>query len=93
MSTSELSKFASRLSEKHFFALFSLRKLNFHAEICSWTERSEKKKLMSEANSELLLLFLKVTQSINQKLPRRTERKRSSIEFERSENQGQFFMT
>jgi len=28
-----------------------------------------------------------------QKLPRRIERKRDSIEFERSENQGQFFFT
>ncbi len=28
---------------------------------------------------------------MNQKLPRRIERKRDSIEFERSENQGQFF--
>nr|SPC58524.1 hypothetical protein ACBK50_PK50B_0013 [Acinetobacter baumannii] len=46
---------------------------------------------MSEANSELLLLFLKVTQVLTKKLPQRTERKRSSIEFERSENQGQFF--
>ena len=27
---------------------------------------------------------------MNQKLPRRIERKRDSIEFERSENQGQF---
>ena len=52
-----------------------------------------RKKLMSEANSELLLLFLKVMQVLTKKLPRRTERKRSSIEFERSENQGQFFMT
>ena len=47
---------------------------------------------MSEANSELLLLFLKVMQVLTKKLPQRTERKRSSIEFERSENQGQFFM-
>ncbi|KLU01103.1 hypothetical protein T631_3953 [Acinetobacter baumannii MRSN 3942] len=47
---------------------------------------------MSEANSELLLLFLKVTQVLTKKLPQRTERKRSSIEFERSENQGQFFI-
>ena len=54
------------------------------------------KKLMSEANSEslliLLLLFLKVTKILTKKLPRRIERKRDSIEFERSENQGQFFM-
>ena len=30
---------------------------------------------------------------MNQKLPRRIERKRDSIEFERSENIGQFLMT
>jgi hypothetical protein len=29
---------------------------------------------------------------MNQKLPRRIERKRDSIEFERSENQGQFLL-
>ena len=29
---------------------------------------------------------------MNKKLPRRIERKRDSIEFERSENQGQFFI-
>ena len=29
---------------------------------------------------------------MNQKLPRRIERKRDSIEFEQSENQGQFFI-
>ena len=50
------------------------------------------KKLMSEANSELLLilllLFLKFTRVLTKKLPRRIERKRDSIEFERSENQG-----
>ncbi|WP_171491427.1 hypothetical protein [Acinetobacter baumannii] len=45
---------------------------------------------MSEANSELLLLFLKVTQVLTKKLPQRTERKRSSIEFERSETKGNF---
>ena len=50
---------------------------------------------MSEANSELLLilflLFLKFTRVLTKKLPRRIDRKRDSIEFERSENQGQFF--
>ncbi len=46
---------------------------------------------MSEANSELLLLFEVITR-LTQKLPLRTERKRSSIEFERSENIGQFFI-
>jgi hypothetical protein len=45
---------------------------------------------MSEANSELLLLFLKVTKILIQKLPLQTERKRSSIEFEHSENIGLF---
>jgi len=53
------------------------------------------KKLMSEANSELLLILLfafsQIHENMNQKLPRRIERKRDSIEFERSENQGQFF--
>ena len=51
---------------------------------------------MSEANAELLLLlpllFLKFTMKRTKKLPRRIERKRDSIEFERSENQGQFFI-
>ena len=51
---------------------------------------------MSEANAELLLLlpllFLKFTMKRTKKLPRRIERKRDSIEFERSENQGQFFL-
>ncbi|RSR87758.1 hypothetical protein EA664_14375 [Acinetobacter baumannii] len=47
---------------------------------------------MSEANSELLLLFIKFLKVFTKKLPQRTERKRSSIEFERSENQGQFFI-
>ncbi len=39
----------------------------------------------------LILLFLKFTKILAKKLPLRTERKRSSIEFERSENIGQFF--
>ncbi|MDB0178647.1 hypothetical protein CTY56_02580 [Acinetobacter baumannii] len=50
---------------------------------------------MSEANSELLLLFFKVITGLTKKLPQRIERKRDSIEFERvkrSENQGQFFI-
>ena len=50
------------------------------------------KKIMSEANSELLLLFIKFQMVLTKKLPLRTERKRSSIEFERSENIGQFFI-
>ena len=47
---------------------------------------------MSEANSTLFL-FLKNSQRDKQKIAPRTERKRSSIEFERSENIGQFFIT
>jgi hypothetical protein len=48
---------------------------------------------MSEANSEFPLLFLKVTSTLTKKLPPGIERKRDSIEFERSENQGQFFLS
>ena len=47
---------------------------------------------MSEANSEFLFSFSKIHESLKQKLPLRIERKRDSIEFERSENIGQFFM-
>jgi hypothetical protein len=49
------------------------------------------KSFMSEANSELLCFFLK-SQLDDPKIAPRIERKRDSIEFERSENQGQFFM-
>ena len=56
-------------------------------------ERSEKK-LYERSESivllPLILLFLKFTKILAKKLPLRTERKRSSIEFERSENIGQF---
>ncbi len=49
---------------------------------------------MSEANSELLLLlpllFSQIHNEKSQKIAPRIERKRDSIEFERSENQGQF---
>ena len=51
---------------------------------------------MSKANSFLLLLLTLVFEVFNLelvlvgKLPLRTERKRSSIEFEQSENIGQF---
>ena len=38
------------------------------------------------------LAFSQIHENMNQKLPRRIERKRDSIEFERSENQGQFFI-
>jgi hypothetical protein len=53
---------------------------------------------MSEANPfvliilTLLLPVFKSFSGLSQKLPQRIERKRDSIEFERSENQGQFFL-
>jgi len=53
---------------------------------------------MSEANPfvpivlTLLLSIFKSLPGLSQKLPQRIERKRDSIEFERSENQGQFFI-
>jgi len=53
---------------------------------------------MSEANPFVLIvltLLLPVFKSfpgLSQKLPQRIERKRDSIEFERSENKGQFFI-
>ena len=49
------------------------------------------KKFYERSEFRVALAFLKVTEVFAKKLPRRTERKRSSIEFERSENQGQFF--
>ena len=50
-------------------------------------ERSE-----FRAAFDLAFSFSQIHENMNQKLPRRIERKRDSIEFERSENQGQFFM-
>ncbi len=41
---------------------------------------------------DLAFAFPQIHENMNQKLPRRIERKRDSIEFERSENQGQFLM-
>ena len=40
----------------------------------------------------LAFAFSQIHNRMNKKLPRRIERKRDSIEFERSENQGQFFI-
>ncbi|MFH4280289.1 hypothetical protein WAJ29_19550, partial [Acinetobacter baumannii] len=57
--------------EKHFFALFSLRKFNFHAEICSWTERSEKKAYeRSEFRVAFALAFAfsQIHEGINRKI-------------------------
>ena len=50
-------------------------------------ERSE-----FRAAFDLAFAFSQIHENMNQKLPRRIERKRDSIEFERSENQGQFFI-
>ncbi|MDH1520420.1 hypothetical protein N5I08_15625 [Acinetobacter johnsonii] len=53
---------------------------------------------MSEANPFVLIVLIlllpafKSLPGLSQKLPQRIERKRDSIEFERSENQGQFFL-
>ena len=41
---------------------------------------------------DLAFAFPQIHENMNQKLPRRIERKRDSIEFEQSENQGQFFI-
>ena len=46
----------------------------------------------SEFRVVFAFAFFKSHENINQKLPLRIERKRDSIEFERSENQGQFLM-
>jgi len=56
------------------------------------SEASKKAHERSEFRAAFDLAFLKVTEIFTQKLPQRIERKRDSIEFERSENQGQFFM-
>jgi len=50
-------------------------------------ERSE-----FQAAFDLAFAFSQIHENMNKKLPRRIERKRDSIEFERSENQGQFLM-
>ena len=53
---------------------------------------------MSKANSFFVVAFacaffsIKIESGMRKKLPLRTERKRSSIEFEQSENIGQFLM-
>ena len=49
-------------------------------------------KLYERSEFRVAFAFSKSHENVNQKLPRRIERKRDSIEFERSENQGQFFM-
>jgi hypothetical protein len=53
---------------------------------------ARKKKKNERSDLRVAFAFSKSHENVNQKLPRRIERKRDSIEFERSENQGQFFM-
>ncbi|QIC62824.1 hypothetical protein FSC12_16130 (plasmid) [Acinetobacter schindleri] len=55
-------------------------------------ERSSNKKFYERSEFRVAFAFSRSHVNINQKLPRRIERKRDSIEFERSENQGQFFI-
>ena len=50
-----------------------------------------RKKVHERSEFRVAFAFFKSHENINQKLPQRIERKRDLIEFERSENQGQFF--
>ncbi|TMS51820.1 hypothetical protein FGQ54_06010 [Acinetobacter lwoffii] len=60
-----------------------------------FASRSSEASIKTDERSEFRVAFAfsKIHENINQKLPRRIERKRDSIEFERSENQGQFFLS
>ena len=51
-----------------------------------------RKKAHERSEFRVAFAFSQIHENMNQKLPRRIERKRDSIEFERSENQGQFFI-
>ncbi len=50
------------------------------------------KKNYERSEFRVAFAFFKSHENINQKIAPRIERKRDSIEFERSENQGQFFI-
>ena len=50
-----------------------------------------RKKAHERSEFRAAFAFSKSHENMKQKLPQRIERKRDSIEFERSENQGQFF--
>jgi len=50
------------------------------------------KKNYERSEFRVAFAFSKSHENINQKIAPRIERKRDSIEFERSENQGQFFI-
>lgn len=66
---------------------------NFPSLIAKSSAASKKADERSEfrAAFDLAFAFSQIHENMNQKLPRRIERKRDSIEFERSENRGQFF--
>ena len=63
---------------------------NFPSFIPRPSEARKKAYERSEFRVAFDLAFSQIHENMNQKLPRRIERKRDSIEFERSENQGQF---
>ena len=73
---------------------------NSESEHPEWVRTDYGGFMSSEASEKVLwakripscFSFLKSHEILSQKLPLRTERKRSSIEFERSENIGQFFI-
>jgi len=50
------------------------------------------KKYDERSEFRVAFAFFKFTEILTKKLPRWIERKRDSIEFEHSENQGQFFI-
>ena len=50
------------------------------------------RKVYERSEFRVVFAFYQIYLGINKKLPLRIERKSDSIEFERSENQGQFFM-
>ena len=49
-------------------------------------------KLYERSEFRVAFAFSRIHENMNQKIAPRIERKRDSIEFERSENQGQFFI-
>ena len=85
-----LSLITSSLSINHLLYRASRMGANFPS--LSPKPSVAKKKLYERSEFRVAFAFFKSHENINQKLPQRIERKRDSIEFERSENQGQFFM-
>ena len=89
-----LSLITSSLSINHLPYRASRMGANFPSLIPKSSVARKKAHERSEfrAAFDLAFAFSQIHENMNQKLPRRIERKRDSIEFERSENQGQFFM-